>query len=1234
MKKYFRRALFRIVLLFSLLIISVDSNLAAVLPADVLTKLFNYNVTWTSTSANGSPGAMPLGNGDITANVWVENNGGDLMMYIGKSDSWSEGTRLLKIGRTRLHFNPNPFAAGAPFSQTLDFYHGEIDITAGPTGSQVFLRIWSDANQPVIRVEANGQQNFTMSCSNEVWRSAPYTPTDNNTDPPAGGWRGVNTGWTESADVVLSLSDRLVSYHRNVTSLYQTILTGENLQGFWTNYPDSYINRTFGATIKAVGFSKANDYTLQSPSGTNFTVSIYAYTAQTSAAADWQNQMSNIVAQVEATGVGTARTNHYNWWDAFWNRSWIFVTGDANATLITRGYLEQRFMEACQGRGSSPIKFNGGTFTFDYNGQNGDYRRWGPGYWHQNTRHLYWPLLATGDFDLMQPWFNCYTNLLRLQTAVTSKYYGHGGAFFPETYNFFGGYLLTDWGGDNAAATPGNTYIKYHYQGALETLAMMLDYYSYTQDNAFATNYIVPFGTQVIRFFNQHWSKVNGKLFFYPANACEMYWSCTNSADYISGLMSDIPRLVALPANFTTPALINEWTNCYAALPPMPTNSNSGGTYVIPAQTYGAIHNAENPECYCIFPYHLYGIGKSNFNIGLATFNNRVIQNNKNCWSQDVEEEPLVGLTASAQADVISNFSQTDSQCRFQAFWTSHNDYLPDLDNGGAAMMGLQFMLLQCNGSEIRPLPSWPSTWSVDFKLCAPSNTAVRIIFTNGTVVQLTVTPSVRTNDFVWAVPSAPTGLNANGGNAQVALTWTASVGANSYNVKRSTNSGVTYSTIAAGVTSPSYLDTSVHNNTNYYYVVSASSVWGESTNSSPVKITPGTAFGAQVEGDIIVNLQSSDLVSGSAIWTNRTASSNSVGNFTAVGGGNLNVANITYGSGSIKAVYVNNLKNNAVRSAGLVPVEILTNAPYSLEAWVFASAIGNYYVAGYGVDGNSTNPHEAREMGYGTASYQGFTGNYGPDVGWNTTPTIGWHYLATTFDRSTVQLYQDGQPNGSGSGTLNTPQTLLWIGSSVLGGTPFAGYVASARVESGVLSAGDVAANYAAGPLATILAIPTAPTGLTASAGNMQVGLSWMASAGAESYNVKRSTNNGVSYFPIVTEVTSPSYLDTELLNGTKYYYVVSATNSAGESSNSISVGAQPVSTIPPRFVFAVSDGQIRLNWPQDHMGWQLQMQTNLLDVGLGTNWMNVPDSTLTNQCSMPINLINGSVFFRLTYP
>src|SRR5882757_1863509 len=167
MKNYLRGIPLRMILLFGILITNADSGLSADLPADILPQLNSYNEVWTSPSTNGSPGSMPIGNGDITANVWVEN-GGDLMMYIGKSDSWSEGTRLLKIGRERIRFSPNPFTAGAPFAQTLDLYHGKIDITAGSPGSQVYVRVWIDANQPVVRVEASGDQPFSMVCSNEV----------------------------------------------------------------------------------------------------------------------------------------------------------------------------------------------------------------------------------------------------------------------------------------------------------------------------------------------------------------------------------------------------------------------------------------------------------------------------------------------------------------------------------------------------------------------------------------------------------------------------------------------------------------------------------------------------------------------------------------------------------------------------------------------------------------------------------------------------------------------------------------------------------------------------------------------------------------------------------------------------------------------------------------------------------------------------------------------------------
>ncbi len=631
------------------------------------------------------------------------------------------------------------------------------------------------------------------------------------------------------------------------------------------------------------------------------------------------------------------------------------MSGDANATNVTRGYLEQRFINACQSRGQYPAKFNGGSFTFDYNGQNGDYRTWGPDYWNQNTRELYWPLLAAGDFDLMQPYFNIYTNMVPLQMAATQKYYGHGGAFFPETFNLFGLYNGDNWGWNNSSGTLcGDTYITYHYQGGLDTLAMMLSYYDYTQDSSFATNDIVPFATQAIRFFYLHWPKVNGKLFFYPANACEMYWSCTNSTDYISGLMNDITKLEALPANLTTPALITEWSNCQASLPPLP--MNSANTYIKPAQTYGASHNSENPECYCIFPYRLYGLGLTNFDIGLATFNNRTVQNYKSDWSQDVIEEPLVGLTAAAQSDVILNFTDTDPTARFQAFWTSRNDYLPCGDTGGAAMSGLHYMLLQCIGGQIRPLPAWPSSWNVDFKLCAPSNTTVRLVLQGGSISQLTVSPSSRSNNLVEATPPAPTGLSAIAGNARAELNWTASTGAGSYNMQRSIVNGGSYATIATNITSLHYLDTGLTNGVTYYYVVSAVNLWGSGTNSAQVSATPGTNIAVHWEGDLIANLQSADLAAGNKVWTNRTSNPVGVGNFSTVGLGNLNVVGLPYGTATINTLYVDQAGGNSVQSALNVPSEIISNHPVSVEAWIYpVNTNQTSCYMGYGVQGGSS---------------------------------------------------------------------------------------------------------------------------------------------------------------------------------------------------------------------------------------------------------------------------------------
>ncbi|MGH7952241.1 MAG: glycoside hydrolase family 28 protein [Limisphaerales bacterium] len=86
--------------------------------------------------------------------------------------------------------------------------------------------------------------------------------------------------------------------------------------------------------------------------------------------------------------------------------------------------------------------------------------------------------------------------------------------------------------------------------------------------------------------------------------------------------------------------------------------------------------------------------------------------------------------------------------------------------------------------------------------------------------------------------------------------------------------------------------------------------------------------------------------------------------------------------------------------------------------------------------------------------------------------------------------------------------------------------------------------------------------------------------------------------------------------------------TNTAGQ----IKLIAGP-SLAPTNLLFQVNGNQLQLSWPADHVGWYLQIQTNYLSEGLGTNWTTVPGSQLTNRIFIPINQNDDDVFLRLVY-
>src|SRR5262249_44760341 len=113
----------------------------------------------------------------------------------------------------------------------------------------------------------------------------------------------------------------------------------------------------------------------------------------------------------------------------------------------------------------------------------------------------------------------------------------------------------------------------------------------------------------------------------------------------------------------------------------------------------------------------------------------------------------------------------------------------------------------------------------------------------------------------------------------------------------------------------------------------------------------------------------------------------------------------------------------------------------------------------------------------------------------------------------------------------------------------------------TGLMTSGGRVNVYSA--LSACVAPPPAPTGLTAHGADSKVTLSWSAALGATRYHVKRSLTPGGPYSSISAAVQGPSYTDTDVTNGTRYYYVVSASNFEGESGDSNEASATP--QIPP---------------------------------------------------------------------
>ena len=646
-------------------------------PADPLDAC---NVVWDSPSKD-SGGSMPLGNGDIGLNAWVEENG-DLVFFISKTDSWTDSGRLVKLGQVRLRFTPSLVVQ--PFRQELQIRKGVIEIQSGTGDQQSIIRLWVDANRPVIHIEGESQQESEAQVGLYVWRTA---DCDMQKESSIGYLRELNTGpIMEKADTLLPQKDnRIVWYHRNAGTIVPLAMKMQNVESLLPLVHDPILHNTFGGAISGKGMvsAAAGEATqaLKTAAPTRrLDIAIHLLGAQTDTAEEWVEKLNGIIAEERKTGVNEAWLAHCAWWQEFWSRSWIYVrapedgapataeqlaarvkdrnelqlTGDGGlenhtrpaisgepaGQLVTRGYALQRFMLAAACRGAYPVKHDGSIFTVNSRNRDSlsdaDYRFHGANYWFLDTATtMYGPMLRSGDYDLLMPMFAMYSAMVPMAKERTKLQYMHEGVYLPATVYAWGTYQE-------------NEYVRWLWHGGLELAGMMLDYCEATGDEVFLRETVVPLADGVITFYDRHWKRdTTGKIRMDPACALENAHEAVNPQPEIAGLRYVLPRLLALSEKVTTAAQRAAWEKTLNDVPGIPVaalknaaapaqlaiwklppserpdvrmSAEADKEILIAAEVIKTWQGDEVPDLYAVFPYRLYAFDSKEADIGRRTF--------------------------------------------------------------------------------------------------------------------------------------------------------------------------------------------------------------------------------------------------------------------------------------------------------------------------------------------------------------------------------------------------------------------------------------------------------------------------------------------------------------------------------------------------------------------------------------------------------------------------------------
>jgi hypothetical protein len=746
------------------------------------TELATNNITWTTPSKNAGE-SMPCGGGDIGLNVWAEN--GDVLCYVARSGTFDENNSLLKLGRVRLHLSPNPFDKGT-FKQELALQTGDITLTGTLGRRTARVHIWVEVFRPVVHLEVSSSEKLSAEVTYESWRVTDRVLKGKENNQNSYKWAPQGEVKTRH-DSISFRGQGVEFFHQNYpATVFDVAVQQQGLGAVKEQLFNPLRQLIFGGALAGPNMQPAGTTSgqyLRTPyrgwklrsraPARAHSVVLALHTATAPTPAQWQQGLHQTLATAQQNP-RAARQRTVAWWRDYWNRSFIHIQPDQGAAnspdwQAGRNYQLMRYMLGCNALGQYPTKFNGGLFTYDPALTDStlqftpDFRNWGGGtHTAQNQRLVYWPLLKSGDAELLKPQFDFYLRLLGNAELRSQTYWHHGGACFSEQLENFGLPNPAEYNWkrptDFDKGLEYNAWLEYEWDTVLEFCLMMLETERYTGHDVAA---YLPFVESCLTFFDEHYQYLArqrgakaldgaGHLVLYPGSGAETYKMAYNSTSTIAGLRTVLTRLLALPPRYGTPKQRQRWASMLGRIPAISFRESQGHPTIAPAKTWERINNTESPQLYPVFPWGLYGLGRPGLDTARNTYlYDADVQKFRSFvgWKQHNIFAARLGLTDEAAELTISKLK--DSGRRFPAFWGPGYDWAPDHNWGGSGMIGLQEMLLQTDDRKIYLLPAWPKKWDVHFKLHAPYQTTIEAVVKDGKIQELKVSPEARRADVV-----------------------------------------------------------------------------------------------------------------------------------------------------------------------------------------------------------------------------------------------------------------------------------------------------------------------------------------------------------------------------------------------------------------------------------------------------------------------------------------------------